>query len=211
MTRFPYITKMQFGIIDQTHANTVFELADELQLMMPALRRLVSKSQFPGYNTFPAIIESTPTVLAVSQSSGDDDVAVRWRYKWKEAIADFGDDNTPVGWKERGDDGRTSDAVDGNQLDKSRWAVNMIEAGNTSSSSIVGPGIDIKGESYPEGFKPQPISEGTVVQLFVTTVIQDGGGGLVAAGDGGIGDGNADALPYFYFWCPNAHDGDCTE
>jgi len=202
MVRFPYISRMQYGIIDQTHVNAAFELANELQLMMPALRTLVSKSQFPGFNIFPARIDGSPEVLAESESSGGDDVAVRWRYQWTEVIGDPGSDDVPIGWKERGDDGRKSDSPSGDGDDHDRWAVNMIEAGNNSTHSLVGPGVDIKGSTYPDGFKPQPISEGSVVQMFVTTIVKPE--------ESGVGDGETHtAIPYFYFWCANAHDGEC--
>lgn len=46
---------------------------------------------------------------------------------------------------------------------------NLIEDGNTGTG-VEGHGVDVGGASYPADFDPQPIPDGTIVQVFLSTL-----------------------------------------
>jgi hypothetical protein len=76
---------------------------------------------------------------------------IHWKYAWEEVIekAD-GTTETLTG-------GRTGTTG-------TNFALNEGETGNLADGTNVG-GIDITGDSYPQGFLPQPVPNGTVVRL----------------------------------------------
>lgn len=68
-------------------------------------------------------------------------------------------------------------------------AYNSIENAN-DGTGIEAPGVDINGADYPAGFDLQPIQGNPIVLMNVWT-----------ATDGAV---------YYWFTCPNDHDGTCS-
>ena len=178
MTSLPKINTMKFGIIDQNYMNTLSSRSDSFADMQTSLQTLVGNNAGRKGLPFLAKIDENDDPTAIA-TYGSADIA--WRYEWAGVTFEklgrpF--DEVPIPVTTEFTSGNNSieirEALTDIPQDELAYAYNLSELSNIMTSPIVF-GVDMASDSYPEGFAPIKVGQGSFVWL---QKIMDSEGGV---------------------------------
>ena len=188
--KIPRINRMQFGTIDEKFVNRATQLANDFADVQPQLNRLTLDFKRSAKKSI--LVKLGEPIMKVEveiQLAGDDEgdktlVEVAWAYPWqrvkvanKETIIPKSPDDGAAAGGDAPDghpevEGINSDEVEEVFGEEAGMAYNIAEMAHRELAPIIF-GIDMSTSTYPAGFRPKPIDEGSYVYITRNQCFED--------------------------------------
>ena len=188
--KIPRINRMQFGTIDEKFVNRATQLANDFADVQPQLNRLALDFKKNAKKSILVKLGKSKMIKEVEiQLAADDEgdktlVKVAWSYRWQRVKVANKDTIIPMGEEEAaaagGDapaghpevEGINSDEVEEVFGEEAGMAYNIAEMAHGELAPIIF-GIDMSTSTYPAGFRPKPIDEGSYVYITRNQCFED--------------------------------------
>jgi hypothetical protein len=171
MVQIQKISKMKFGIIDETYMNNIVDGVNEFNSIKDSLLTLIGQSSKIKSMPFLAEITSAGAMTTVEierfDSDEEEEVTVAWYYEWKTVTVASADTSSAVTFGAPQTSFTDLDVYTSIGIADSGYGFNLAELANTATYDDDGIifGVNVQGEGYPPAFIPVGIPEKSVVML----------------------------------------------